>query len=250
MLIDTHAHLNSFEDLKSVLDDSSEFKVREIISISTDLISSERNIEIANAFENVFSCVGIHPCDIERFKLEDLDRIEQLGGNQKNKAIGEIGLDFFYNKDNAVQQLNFFDSQIEIAEKLHVPFVIHSRESYKELIDFLRGRKPRTEYVVHCYTGDKEIAKSLLNMGSYISFTGIITFKKSDELREVVDYIPQDRIMVETDSPYLSPEPERGKKNFPKNLIYIVKCVSQIKKRSFLEIANQLRDNSVTFFKL
>ena len=87
-------------------------------------------------------------------------------------------------------------------------------------------------------------------MGSYISFTGIITFKKSDELREVVDYIPQDRIMVETDSPYLSPEPERGKKNFPKNLIYIVKCVSQIKKRSFLEIANQLRDNSVTFFKL
>ena len=250
MLIDTHAHLNSFENLKNVLNDSSQSKVKEIISISTDIASSERNIEIANVFENVFSSVGIHPCDIGRFKLEDLNEIEQLGKNQKNKAIGEIGLDFFYSKDNFAQQLSFFDSQIEIAEKLNVPFVIHSRESYKELIDFLRNRKPRTEYVVHCYTGDKEIAKSLLNIGSYISFTGIITFKKSNELREIVDYIPQDRMMVETDSPYLSPEPKRGKKNFPKNLIYIVKCISQIKKGSFLEIANQLRNNSVTFFKL
>lgn len=250
MLIDTHAHLNSFEDLESILIDSAQSQVKEIISMSTDIDSSERNIEIANTFEGVFSAVGVHPCDTERFHLKDLDKIEQLAKNQNNKAIGEIGLDFFYSKQNAEQQLSFFDSQIEIAEKLDIPFVIHSRESYKELIDFLKNRKPRTQYVVHCYTGDKPIAKALLDIGSYISFTGIVTFKKSNELRDVVSYIPGDRMMIETDSPYLSPEPKRGKKNYPKNLIYIAECISLIKEVSFVEMASQLRDNSIKFFKL
>jgi len=250
MLIDTHAHLNSFEDLESILIDSAQSQVKEIISMSTDIDSSGRNIEIANTFEGVFSAVGVHPCDTERFHLKDLDKIEQLAKNEKNKAIGEIGLDFFYSEQNVEQQLAFFDSQIEIAEKFDIPFVIHSRESYKELIGFLKNRKPRTQYVVHCYTGDKRTAKALLDIGSYISFTGIVTFKKSNELREVVDYIPGDRMMIETDSPYLSPEPKRGKKNYPKNLIYIAECVSSIKGVSFVEMANQLRSNSIKFFKL
>ena len=131
-----------------------------------------------------------------------------------------------------------------------MPIVIHARDSYYELIEYLKSKKIKSDFVVHCFTGSKEIAAKLVDLGSYISFTGIITFKKSSELREVAAFIPDDKIMIETDSPYLSPEPNRGKKNYPKNLIYIAECFSVIKNLSLEDMKKILKDNSVEFYKL
>ena len=250
MLIDTHAHLNSLGDTRKVITECIESNVTEVISVSTDITSSIHNIKIANEFDEVYSAVGIHPCDIGTLNLMDLDKIEELSTDSNNKAIGEIGLDFYYSKDNEDQQSLFFDRQVEIAERNKLPFIIHSRESYKEIAFFLKNRKPTTNFVVHCFTGNKKDAKVFLDLGSYISFTGIITFKKSNELREVVDYIPTDRIMIETDSPYLSPETNRGKDNHPRNLLYIAECLSLIKKEEYLIISEKIRNNTVKFFKL
>ena len=250
MLIDTHAHLNNLKDTEEVVRESIESDVTEIISVSTDIHSSIDNVKIANKFNQIFSAVGIHPCDIKTLELDDLDKIESLCTDTRNKAIGEIGLDFYYSRDNSKKQLAFFDRQIEIAENKNLPFIVHSRDSYKEVATFLKKRKPETNFVIHCFTGNKEDAKVFLDLGSCISFTGIITFKKSNELREVVDYIPTDRIMIETDSPYLSPEPKRGKENHPMNLVYIAECLSLIKKEEYSKISEKIRNNTIEFFKL
>ena len=250
MLIDTHAHLYSYEDVLRVVKDSADFGVETIVSISTDLATSKLNIDIASKIENVYSTVGVHPCDIEQYRIDDLVEIQNLCSLPKNKGIGEIGLDFYHSDDNRIKQFEFFDYQIDIAESNNMPIVIHARDSYYELIEYLKSKKIKSDFVVHCFTGSKEIAAKLVDLGSYISFTGIITFKKSSELREVAAFIPDDKIMIETDSPYLSPEPNRGKKNYPKNLIYIAECFSVIKNLSLEDMKKILKDNSVEFYKL
>ena len=250
MIIDTHAHLYTYDDIDNVISEAISSSVEAIVSISTDLESSGLNINISEKYANVFCAVGIHPCDIERYKIGDLDRIEELSRNEKNKAIGEIGLDFFHSKENKSRQYDFFDHQVEIAEKMGLPFVIHARDSYPELIEYLDSRKTKTDFVVHCFTGDRDIAKKLLDLGSYISFTGIVTFKKSDNLRDVAAYIPDDKIMIETDSPYLSPHPKRGKTNYPKNLVYIAECISSIKNLDYKIFCDNLKKNTVKFYRL
>ncbi len=250
MIIDSHAHIYSYDNIDKIVEDAKRSGVETIISISTDLESSNKNIVISEKYKEVFCSVGIHPCDCVNHKISDLDKIEQLSFNSNNKAIGEIGLDFFYTKDDKKIQYEFLDYQIDIANKRNLPFVVHARDSYNELIDFLKTKDLKTECVIHCFTGDKLLAKQFLDFGCYISFTGIVTFKKSTELRDVAAFIPNDKIMVETDSPYLSPHPNRGKTNYPSNLIYIAECISEAKKFDFQTFCKNLKENTVKFYRL
>ena len=250
MIIDSHAHLYSYDDIGQIVKDAKDSGVEAIISISTDLESSDQNIIISEKYNEVFCALGIHPCDAIKHKISDLDKIEELSFNRNAKAIGEIGLDFFYTKDDMSVQYEFLESQISIANKRDLPFIIHSRNSYEELLVFLKNRQLKTDFVVHCFTGDRETAKFFLDLGCYISFTGIVTFKKSHELRDVAAYIPNNRIMIETDSPYLSPHPKRGQTNYPSNLVYIAECISEAKKNNFQSFCENLKENTVKFYRL
>lgn len=249
MLIDTHSHLDLEEDILGLLEKCNQNLVTEIISISTDLESSKKNIEISSNFKNIFSSVGFHPASIKNVS-KNLDCIEKLGINENCKAIGEIGLDFFYEGYNKDLQFEFFSNQIDISEKLNKPFVVHCRQAYSDAIDFLKRKNPKVQFVFHCFTEDYDTAKKVLDLGGLISFTGIVTFKKSYDLREVIKKIPIDTFMIETDSPYLSPEPKRGKKNNSSNLIYIAQCIANIINKPFEETAEQIRLNSVKFFNI
>jgi len=250
MIIDSHAHLYTYNNIDEVVLEAKDAKVETIVSISTDIETSKLNIGISERYDNVFCAVGVHPCDIMKHSTSDLDKIEKLSKSLKNKAIGEIGLDFFHSNEYRKDQFEFFDLQIDIAQRVGLPFIVHARDSYLELIDYLSSRKIKSDFVVHCYTGDKVIAKKLLDLGSYISFTGIITFKKSNELRDVAEYVPNDKMMIETDSPYLSPHPNRGKTNYPKNLIYIAECIAEVKKIDLEIFSSYLKENTVKFYKL
>lgn len=249
MLIDTHSHLDLEEDILGLLEKCKQNLVTEIISISTDLESSRKNIEISSNFKNIFSSVGFHPASIKNVS-KNLDCIEKLGISENCKAIGEIGLDFFYEGYNKDLQFEFFSNQIDISEKLNKPFVVHCRQAYSDAIDFLKRKNPKVQFVFHCFTEDYDTAKKVLDLGGLISFTGIVTFKKSYDLREVIKKIPIDTFMIETDSPYLSPEPKRGKKNNSSNLIYIAQCIANIINKPFEETAEQIRLNSVKFFNI
>ena len=249
MLIDTHSHLDLEEDILGLLEKCKQNLVTEIISISTDLESSKKNIEISSNFKNIFSSVGFHPASIKNVS-KNLDCIEKLGISENCKAIGEIGLDFFYEGYNKDLQFEFFSNQIDISEKLNKPFVVHCRQAYSDAIDFLKRKNPKVQFVFHCFTEDYDTAKKVLDLGGLVSFTGIVTFKKSYDLREVIKKIPIDTFMIETDSPYLSPEPKRGKKNNSSNLIYIAQCIANIINKPFEETAEQIRLNSVKFFNI
>ena len=249
MLIDTHSHLDLEEDILGLLEKCKQNLVTEIISISTDLESSKKNIEISSNFKNIFSSVGFHPASIKNVS-KNLDCIEKLGISENCKDIGEIGLDFFYEGYNKDLQFEFFSNQIDISEKLNKPFVVHCRQAYSDAIDFLKRKNPKVQFVFHCFTEDYDTAKKVLDLGGLISFTGIVTFKKSYDLREVIKKIPIDTFMIETDSPYLSPEPKRGKKNNSSNLIYIAQCIANIINKPFEETAEQIRLNSVKFFNI
>lgn len=249
MLIDTHSHLDLEEDILGLLEKCKQNLVTEIISISTDLESSKKNIEISSNFKNIFSSVGFHPASIKNVS-KNLDCIEKLGISENCKAIGEIGLDFFYEGYNKDLQFEFFSNQIDISEKLNKPFVVHCRQAYSDAIDFLKRKNPKVQFVFHCFTEDYDTAKKVLDLGGLISFTGIVTFKKSYDLREVIKKIPIDTFMIETDSPYLSPEPKRGRKNNSSNLIYIAQCIANIINKPFEETAEQIRLNSVKFFNI
>ncbi|NSW96657.1 TatD family hydrolase [bacterium] len=249
MLIDTHSHLDLEEDILGLLEKCKQNLVTEIISISTDLESSKKNIEISSNFKNIFSSVGFHPASIKNVS-KNLDCIEKLGISENCKAIGEIGLDFFYEGYNKDLQFEFFSNQIDISEKLNKPFVVHCRQAYSDAIDFLKRKNPKVQFVFHCFTEDYDTAKKVLDLGGLVSFTGIVTFKKSYDLREVIKKIPIDTFMIETDSPYLSPEPKRGRKNNSSNLIYIAQCIANIINKPFEETAEQIRLNSVKFFNI
>ena len=250
MLIDTHSHLADIKKIDKLLSDCKNNFVTEIISISTNIDDSRKNVVISNDFQNIYCSVGIHPGEILNTDFQSLDEIEQLAHNPYCKAIGEIGLDFYYKPYDKKLQLNFFEKQIEISEKLNLPFIIHCRDAYQDAIKFLKKRKPQVRFVFHCFTENYETAKQILDLGGYISFTGIITFKKSASLRELIKKIPIESFMIETDSPYLSPEPKRGKINNSSNLIYIAECISKTLNIDFEKLGQQLRFNSVKFFNI
>ena len=251
MLIDTHAHLDTLDDLPGVLTRAKEGGIEKIIAISSDLESSLSTISIAENNNSVFAAVGIHPHAAATADERSLSEIERLARTGKVVAIGETGLDYHYMNSDKNAQINSFTGQLGIAHRLSLPIVIHVRDADLDLVDILKTEKvsDRTG-VIHCFTGNYETARMYLDLGFYISFSGIATFKKSEEIRDAAKKIPGDRLLVETDSPYLAPVPLRGKTNEPAYVKYIAVMIAETRGVSFEEIAGLTTDNAERLFRL
>lgn len=250
-MIDTHAHLNfnNFkEDLDEVIAGSFEKGVEKIIIPGSTVKESEEALRIAEVNENIFAAVGIHPEDVEGNK--NFSEIEKLVSHKKVVAIGETGLDYSYphtkSEEARVKQGKLLEKHIELAEELDLPLIFHNRESDEDFYNVLKGRKMRG--VVHCFTSDLEFAKKILDLGLFISFTGIVTFDKTGNLKEVIKEIPLDRVMVETDAPFLAPVPYRGKRAEPWMVREIISYIAGIKVLSFEEVDNKTSSNAKEFF--
>ncbi len=250
---DSHAHYNDerFEEdrdelIKTIYGEG----ITKIINAGYSLESSKKAIEISNDYDFMYTTAGISPNDIDDFKEENLEKIEELAKNKKVVAIGEIGLDYHWNTENKVLQKHVFISQIEIANKLNIPIVIHTREAIYDTLDILKRNKCNKKGIFHCCPLNIDLVREGLKLGFYISFAGPVTFKNSKNADEIIKMVPLDKILIETDSPYLSPEPIRGKRNDSRNVKYIAQRIAEAKGISLEKVAKTTYANAKKIFNL
>lgn len=256
-IFDSHAHYNDekFEhDKEIILKNIQQQGVKKIICAGYNLESTKKAIEIANNYENIYATAGISPNDIpqqEDILWEQVQQIKQLAQNKKVVAIGEIGLDYYWNTENKKEQKLAFIKQIEIANELNLPIVIHTREAIEDTLDILKNEiKVKNKVVFHCCPLNLNLIKEALKQGFYISFAGPITFKNSKNAVDAISMVALDRMLIETDSPYLSPEPKRGTRNDSSNLIYIINKIAEVKNISIDEVAEATYNNGLKIFNI
>lgn len=251
-LIDSHAHYNDEkfdDDRDTIIKEAYNSGITTIINAGYSLESSKKAIEIANQYKFMYATVGVSPNDIEDLKGNYIEDIEELAKSYKVVAIGEIGLDYYWNKENKEKQKEIFMEQIKLANKLDLPIVIHTREAVMDTIDILKKIECKKRGVFHCCPLNRELVKEALKLGFYISFAGPVTFKNSKNAAEIINLVPIERILIETDSPYLSPEPVRGTRNDSRNVKYIAQKIADIKGLTVEEIAKQTYKNAQKIFE-
>lgn len=251
MIIDTHAHLNMEDydqDLEEVLGRALKKDVSHVIVIGMHDPSNQKAIELADAHDMLYATVGIHPGYVD--EDHDVSRIIPLFKHPKVVAIGECGLDFYWKDDNKELQKRVFQQQIELAELYDLPLVIHTRSSFQEAYDMLLPYKGKVRGVFHCFSSDLNDAKKAIELGFMIGIDGPITYKNNATLKEIVEAIDLSHLLVETDSPYLTPIPYRGKRNEPGNTRYVVEKIAEIKKMDVLEVERMTTDNAQRLFRL
>ena len=255
MLIDTHCHLNS-EEFENILDstikESIENKVDRLIVVGWDLKSSRKAFEIANKYENVFAIVGFGPMDLKDISETALEEIKNMMHCSKVVALGEIGLDYYWEKDPAKkeEQKKWFIRQIQLGNACKKPICIHNREAFEDCINILKKYKPEYGAVMHCYSGSVEYLSQIMNLGLYIGLDGPVTYKNAITPKEVAKEAPIDRLLLETDCPYLTPHPYRGTMNKPKNLVLIAEKIAELRGISLEELAIQTTKNAKKLFNL
>ena len=245
-LIDTHAHYDDerFDGIRDELIGSLEsFGVEAVISNSVDLNkSAEDNIALARKYPQVYAAIGVHPESIEDEGTLDRDRLCSLLSFEKAVALGEIGLDYHWRSDNAERQKAYFCEQLGIANELDIPVIVHDRDAHGDTSEILRKYKPKG--TVHCFSGSTESAIETVKLGMYIGVGGVVTFKNARKLVEVVEAVPLDRILLETDAPYLSPEPWRGEPNHSARTVKVAEAISRIKGETVEKVLSVTRDNA------
>lgn len=252
MLFDTHAHYDDEQfdnDRDALLSAMPESGVTLIVNAASSLESSEKALKIAEAYSFVYATVGVHPHDAKTMDDTTLTRLEKLTGHPKVVAVGEIGLDYHYDHSPRDIQQKRFREQLELARTVKLPVIIHEREAPQDVLGIL-CEFPDVRGVFHCYSGSWETAKILLDKGWYLSFTGVITYKNARRSHEVIEKMPRDRIMIETDCPYLSPEPMRGRRNSSLHLRYTAEKLAELLHISFEEAAALTMENGKRFFKI
>ena len=254
-MIDSHCHLDHaplLENLKNVIGRAKSVGVNQFLTISTSIKSFENIKEIISHYKEVFGTVGIHPHETESHKDISKNSLIKLQLNHdKIIGIGETGLDFYYENSDKIIQKKIFIEHIEASLELNLPLIIHSRSAEEDTFNILNdyySKKPKI--LMHCFTGSKDFAKKLLNIGAYFSFSGIITFKNASELVDTALFLPLDRLLVETDAPFLAPEPKRGFKNEPSFIIHTAKKLAEIKNITFDEIDSLTNKNFSSLFTL
>jgi TatD DNase family protein len=254
MLIDTHAHLEMPEfkrDLEAVIQKAKESGVEYIFTVGTEKKDWKRALEIANSQPSVYAILGVHPHNAKEIDDQTYPMLKELCRNGKVKAFGEIGLDFFRNLSPRDIQLKRFREQVGLAKGLGLPIVVHDREAHQETMEILRSEKAEEcGGIIHCFSGDYEMAKVCMDMGFYISVPGSITFKNAESFREIVKRIPLESLLLETDAPFLTPEPFRGKRNEPSYVRYTAQKVAEVKKVSFEKVAEVTTENAMRIYKL
>ena len=233
MLIDSHAHLDMFavgDERDGVIERAREAGLVAIVTIGVDLHSSTESVRIAEAHDNIYTIIGIHPHDAKKVDDRALDGIRSLAKKKKVVGIGETGLDFYRNLSPQATQLKVFSDFLHLSGELKLPVVIHDRDAHNAVLDYLTAyRDSYVPGIIHCFSGDWEYAKVCMDLGFYISIAGPVTFPKSKTLHEVVKKLPADRILLETDSPFLTPVPYRGKQNEPAYIAHTAKAVAELR---------------------
>ncbi|MBA2873075.1 TatD DNase family protein [Anoxybacillus calidus] len=252
MLFDTHAHLNAIQyndDLQEVINRALEEGVSNIVVVGFDRPTISRAIELAEQYPFIYAAVGWHPVDAIDMTEEDLQMIEQLAAHPKVVALGEMGLDYYWDKSPKEVQKEVFRKQIALAKKVKLPIIIHNREATADIIEILKEENAaEVGGVMHCFTGSVEVAKQCIDMNFYISFGGPVTFKNAKKPKEVAKEIPLEHLLIETDCPYLTPHPFRGKRNEPSYVKYVAEAIAELKGISFEEVAQKTSDNAKKLF--
>lgn len=253
MYFDTHVHLNSeqYENVDEIVNNALENNVNKMIVVGYDLNSSLKAIEIANKYEFIYAAVGMHPSEIKKMDKEDLSKIENLLTNKKVVAIGEIGLDYYWDKDNKEEQKEIFIKQIEWSNKYNLPIIIHSREAAEDTYNILKANKKYYKKgIMHCYSYSLQLAKEFIKLDFMLAFGGALTFLNSKQNKEVVKEIDSKYLLTETDAPYLTPHPFRGKRNEPKYIHLVVEEMSKLKNISEEEMSQIVYNNACDFFEV
>lgn len=250
---DSHAHYTDEvydEDRDDLIKRMYKNDITKIIVVGSNLETSRKAVELANKYDYIYATCGIHPSDIKGINLNDeLQEIKQLSKNKKVIAIGEIGLDYHWDKDNKEEQKNAFRKQIELANELELPIVIHTRDAYIDTIDILENEiNAKKRGVFHCCPLNQELVKSALELGYNISFSGVITFKNAKNADDVIKIVPLNKLQIETDAPYLSPEPYRGTRNYSENVKLVAKKIAEVKEISIEEVAKITYKNTMDMF--
>lgn len=239
MIIDTHAHLD-FPDFKDDIDDvikrAGEVGVEYIINVGTSVDTSVKSIELTKKYANIYASVGIHPNAASTVPADDWSRLEALAGESKVVAIGETGLDYYRDRSKKEDQKRLFHKHLELAEKHNLPVIIHNREASIDCLEIVRKYSGRVSGVIHCFAGSRDDAEEFLELGFYISFAGPITFPKAENLREALKAVPVEKLLLETDCPFLAPQPKRGKRNEPSYLQYTIPVLAELYKLTVEDI--------------
>ena len=253
-LIDTHAHLDFpelYNRLDEVLKNALENGVKRIVTISTNLNKIDKIIEISKNYKEVYHTVGVHPNEVLKDKNNsNYEMILNLSKTEKCVGIGECGLDYHYGNDSKAEQKESFITQINVSRATNLPLIIHARDADKDMINILENEYKNGPFkaILHCFSSGKDLALCGINLGFYVSFSGIVTFKSAKLIQEIAKLIPDDKILVETDAPYLSPTPLRGSVNEPKNCSITAKYLADIRKCEFSTFIDQLYMNSFKIF--
>jgi len=252
MYFESHAHYDDEKfdiDRFELLDKLNNVGIDYIINVGSDMDSSLKSIELSEKYPYIYAAVGIHPHDAENMKDDDIYTLEKYCENKKVVAVGEIGLDYYYDFSPRDKQRQCFEKQLQLAKKVDKPVIIHSRQASQECFNIIKSSGV-TKGVIHAFSGSPQMAQNYINMGFLIGVGGIITFKNSKKLKDVVENIPIDKILIETDSPYLSPVPNRGSRNNSQNLVYIVKEIAHIKQISEDFVSKKTKENAMSLFAI
>lgn len=254
MIFETHAHYDDKQfdkDREELLASMEKNGIGTIVNIGSDMETSRWTVKAADKYSFLYGAVGVHPEYSRNMKDEDLDELKQYAALPKILAIGEIGLDYYWDEPERPVQKKWFEAQMELARETNLPMVIHSRDAAKDTEDMMRAvHAEEIGGVVHCFSYPKEMARKFLDMGFYLGIGGVVTFKNSKNLKDVVSYAPLDRLLLETDSPYLAPEPNRGKRNSSLNLPYVAEQIAVLKGISAEEVIAVTEQNARTMYRM
>lgn len=254
MLIDSHVHLDDerFDGDRDILINSlKDNGIELVINIGADMDSSMNSIELSKRYDNIYAAIGVHPHSASEMTEKTLDELRDMAKEDKVIAIGEIGLDYYYDNSPRDIQRKWFREQLELAKELDLPVIIHSRDATKETYDIIKEAQDGTlRGVLHCFSGSVEVAMEYIKLGFYISIGGTVTFKNARVVREVAEVVSLDRLLIETDCPYLTPEPYRGKRNEPMFVKYVAEKIADIRGISVEELAKLTNKNTKELFEI
>ncbi|MBN2558212.1 MAG: TatD family hydrolase [Clostridia bacterium] len=252
MLFDSHAHLDDPRfgtDREQVINEARKSGVLRIINVGAGIESSLSSLELARKHDFIFSSCGVHPHEASSYNDEIEGKLREIARDGNTVAIGETGLDYYYDNSPRETQKTVFARQIRLAGELSLPLIIHCRDAHKDCLDLLKSEKADSQTgVFHCYSGSAEMVRDIVGMGFYVSFTGVVTFKNARKTIEAVKAIPSDRLLVETDCPYMPPEPMRGKRNVPEYIKYTAAKLAEIQGRDYEEMCGIFWDNTHRLF--
>ena len=254
MIFDTHAHYDDDafdEDRDTLLSGMQDAGVEYIVNVGASMASSERSLKLAEKYPFVYAAVGVHPDESGELNEENLAQLREWSFHEKVKAIGEIGLDYYWDKEKHDLQKHWFMRQMELASERKLPMIVHSREAAKDTLDMIVAAKPlNLSGIIHCYSYSVEQAREYLNMGYYIGIGGVLTFKNAKKLKEVAEYVPLSQIVLETDCPYLAPVPYRGKRNDSSKLSHVAEELAAIKQMPVEEVIRITNENGRRLYNI